>query len=163
MKKIINELHLYGLLIGILCLAGCSEEVKPTPLTYSQLLTGTTSKTWRFSGFQIVEAGQVTGSFDASQWTDECEIDDLYVFYADKDRKYEIQEGPSKCRPDNPEILFTDTWSVVNATSTINFVFRSFPTGSFMLRSITDRTMTVEYYVKEYNFGYRFIFASQRN
>lgn len=142
--------------------AGCSEKEEPTPLTYSQLLSGTTSKTWRFSGFEIIEADQVPANFDPSQVVPACAEDDLYVFYADKDRKFEIQEGATKCNSDNPDVLFTDTWSIVNATASINFVFRIFPIGSFTLKSITERTLIVEYYVKEYNFSYRFIFTSQR-
>jgi hypothetical protein len=163
MKKQIASIYIIGLLAIFVSFGGCTEEVKPTPYTYSQLLSGTTSKTWRLSGVQIIEEGQQPVSFDLREIFPECINDDLYVFHADKDRTFEILEGSTKCRPNNPDVVFTDTWSIVNATATINFVFRGFPSGTFTLKSITENTFTVEYYIEQDNFSYRFIFTSQRN
>src|SRR5688572_8869964 len=106
MKKILAYIHIIGLLGVILSFSGCSEEVKPNPYTYSQLLTGTTSKSWRLTGIQLIEEGQQPYSFNIPN---NCVYDDLYVIYADKDRKFEIKEGASKCDPNDLDVFYTDT------------------------------------------------------
>ncbi|MDO1448550.1 hypothetical protein Q0590_19895 [Rhodocytophaga aerolata] len=160
MKKILPYIYIFGLLAGMLGLGGCTEEVKPTPYTYSQLLTGTTSKSWRLTGIQLIEEGKQPFSFNIPN---DCVYDDLYVFHADKDRTFEIKEGASKCDSNDPDVFFTDTWSIVNATSTINFLLPLLPSGTYTLKNLTENSFTMEYYFEEDNYSYRFIFTSQRN
>jgi hypothetical protein len=162
MKKI-HPIFQLILFTGLLAIAGgCSETVEPKPLTYSQLLSGTTSKTWRLTGIQLIEENAPPVSFDLRSILDECESDDLYVFYADKDRKFEIQEGATKCAPEDPDLLLEDTWSIVNATATINFFFPVLGADAYTLKSLTENTFTIEYYIPDLNFSYRFIFTAQR-
>lgn len=160
MKNILAYIHIIGLLATMLSFGSCSEEVKPNPYTYSQLLTGTTSKSWRLTGIQLIEEGKQPYSFNIQT---NCVYDDLYVFYADKDRTFEIKEGASKCDPNDPDIFYTDTWSIVNATSTINFLLPLLPSGTYTLKNLTENSFTMEYYFVEDKYSYRFIFTSQRN
>ena len=158
--KQIRNIFLVVLLTGVLAgIGGCSEKEEPKPYTYSQLLTGTTSKSWRISGIQLIEANAQPVSFNLPN---NCVYDDIYIFYADKDRKFEIQEGASKCSPEDPDILVEDTWSIINATSTINFFFPVLGADSYTLKSLTETTLTIEYYFPDLNFSYRFIFTAQR-
>jgi hypothetical protein len=147
-----------------LLLAGCSEEIEPKPLTYTQLLSGTTSKTWKLTGWQIVESGKDPQNFNINDPSDPdvCLYDDLYVFYADEGRTFELQQGADKCI-EGPDTYFTDTWSLVNATATLNFGIPFFGVGPYTIRRLTEKSMSVEYYFKEYNFSYRFIFTSQND
>lgn len=159
MKKLQNIIQVI-MLVGLLCsIGGCTEEVEPKPQTYSQLLTGTSSKSWRLTGIQLIEANAQPVSYNLQN---NCVYDDVYVFYADRDRKYEIQEGASKCAPEDPDIYVEDTWSIVNATGTINFYFPVLGADSYTLKSLTENTLTIEYYVTDLNFSYRFIFTAQK-
>jgi hypothetical protein len=160
MKKKTAYIQIIGLLAIMMGFGGCTEEVKPKPYTYSQLLTGTTSKAWRLTGIQLIEEGQQPFSFNIPN---NCVYDDLYVFHADKDRTFEIHEGASKCDPGDPDVFFTDTWSIVNATSTINFLLPLLPSGTYTLKSLTENSFTMEYYFEQDKYSYRFIFTSQRN
>ena len=163
MKKIINLLQLISCVALMPVLTSCSEEVEPTPATYTQLLTGTTSKAWRLTEIQLYENGQQSYSEPAPN---DCVFDDLFVFYAGEGKKFEVNEGASKCDPNDPDIFVEDTWSLVNASATITFVFPPFGGDSqipFILKRLTERSMTVEYYFTEDNTSYRFTFAAQRD
>lgn len=159
MKKlriIIQAILLMGLFFSM---GACTEEVEPKPQTYSQLLTGTTSKSWRLTSIQLIEANAQPVSYNLPN---NCIYDDIYIFYADKDRKYEVQEGASKCSPEDPDTYIEDTWSIVSATATINFYFPILGADSYTLKSLTEDTLTIEYYATDLNFSYRFIFTAQK-
>lgn len=147
-------------LIWLTGLSGCSEEVEPKPATYAQLLTGRESKAWRLTGIQLIEGEGAPVSFNIPS---DCVYDDLYVFYANADNAYEIQEGASKCNPDDPDVFFEGDWALVNATATLSFVFPILfaQTVPYTIISLTATTLTVEYYFSEDDFRYRFILSAQ--
>jgi hypothetical protein len=145
-------------------LGGCSEKFEPTPLTYSQLLSGTTSKTWKLTGYSIVEPGKQPLTIDVNDPDDPdyCIYDELYTFYADEGRTFEISQGDDKCI-DGPDIYYTGSWSIVNANATINFGTPIFGIGGYTIKRLNDRSMTVELFVNQYNFAYRLVFTAQRD
>ncbi len=147
------------LLVGLLVSGGCSEKIEPQPLTYTQLLTGKESKTWKLSSFQVIDQGQI---FTAG--IQNCYEDDVYVFYANE-KKYEVQEGASKCNPPDPDSYVESTWDLVNATATVSFPL-PFLSGSdsipFTIKQLTETSLTVEYFFQDINASYRFIFTAQK-
>jgi hypothetical protein len=152
----------YSLIVGLFYLfAGCTEDIKPKPATYSQLLTGKEKKAWRFTSIIIVDEGEASSSINAQQVYNPCISDDLYVFYADADRTFEAQEGATKCNASDPDVYVTHTWSIVNASATINFYFPIFGAQTYTIKRLTDKSMTLEYYFKPENLSYRFTFTAQ--
>lgn len=139
-------------------LGGCSEKIEPKPITYSQLLTGTEKKTWRFVSAQIFDEGQSSGVILGDQLgIDPCITDDLCTFYANAERKFEASEGATKCNASDPDVYVTDTWSLVNANATIDFylpiVNAKVP---WTIKNLTDRVLTIEYYFPDLDASYRF-------
>lgn len=149
------------------CITSCTEEVKPSRITYSRLLTGETSKTWRMVGFNIIEKENEKNSLSLSI-DNYCEDsvdynDNYYTFYADAERTLEISEGPEKCSNyPHEDYFFQDTWSIENATATITFPFLPL-FGEFSvpytLVDLTERRMIIQFYNREVNdrYIYRFI------
>ena len=150
-----------GLLLGA---AGCSEEVKPTPVTYSQLLTGTESKSWRLTNIRIIDAGEDSGPINVQRDFNPCVADDLYTFYANDTKTFEVREGASKCDAADPDVYVENNWSLVNATATLSFVMPLLTTEfalPFTVKNLTENTLTVEYYFEDLDLSYRFVFATQ--
>ncbi|WP_460983681.1 hypothetical protein [Spirosoma fluminis] len=151
------RLLLVPVLLGWL-LGGCSERIEPKPVTYSQLLTGTTKKSWRLVSYQILDEGKGTGAIPFQQT---CQTDDLYTFYADEQHTFEIGEGASKCTADANDIYVTDTWTLVNANASLEF-YLDILGGKFpwTIKTLTDRSLTIEYYFPDIDASYRFTFNS---
>lgn len=145
---------LFGGLFG-----GCSEKIEPKPVTYSQLLTGTEKKTWKLVSLQIFDDGQGSGVIPAQNGLNPCVADDLYTFYANDERKFELNEGASKCRAANPDLLLTDTWTLINADASLEFPLRALG-GKFpwTIKNLTATVLTIEYYFPDINASYRFTF-----
>lgn len=159
--------RLLTLAIGLLLitLGGCSESLDPKPLTYSQLLTGTEKKAWSLVSFEVIDEGDASGPIPASNlFNNNCEADDQYVFYANGERKFEYTNGPTKCTTSEPDVLLTDTWTLVNANATLEFAFPLLGgVVPFTLKSLTSTSMTVEIYLDNFqgiDASYRFVFSS---
>lgn len=150
-------------LFGLLTLVGCAEINEPKPLTYTQLLTGTEKKTWTLTSFEVIDEKVPSGPIPAQQLFDNaCEADDQFVFYANAERKYEYTNGPLKCASGEPDILLTDTWSFVNATATLEFALPVLTTQKlpYIVKNLTNTSMTLEIYLDDLDASYRFVFAS---
>jgi len=150
---------------ALLAFSGCSEEIEPKPLTYTQLLTGATSKAWRLNTIRIIDDGEDSGNISARQALGGCVADDRYVFYANDLKTFEVQEGPSKCSPSDPDVFVEDAWSLVNATATLTFVMPILTTETalpFVIKSLTNNTLTIEYYFGNVNLSYRFTFTAEQ-
>ncbi|WP_373514947.1 hypothetical protein [Persicitalea sp.] len=160
--------RLLTIILGLLTvgLAGCSEIKEPTPLTYTQLLTGKEKKTWSLTSFEVIDDGEESGPVPASQlFSNACEADDQFVFYANAERKYEYINGPTKCASSEPDVLLEDTWTFVNATATLEFAFPLLSSGKlpYIVKSLTENSMTLEIYLDELDnvdASYRFVFTS---
>jgi hypothetical protein len=105
---------------GLLC--NCKEEVEPTPYTYSQLVSGTSFKIWKATHWQLKEEGKA----DLNSGFPDCVEDDLYHFYADENRTFEVYDEREKCDPEDPDKLVTSTWVVINARATMEFIIPFF-------------------------------------
>lgn len=141
-------------------LGGCSETVAPTPVTYSQLLTGTEKKTWRMVSLQVVDDGTASPVTPVAQLNaDPCITDDLVTFYANAERKFEASEGASKCSAGDPDVYVTDTWALVNANATLEF-YLPLLNGKYLwiIKNLTSNVLTIEYYFDDINASYRFTF-----
>ncbi|AQG82680.1 hypothetical protein [Spirosoma montaniterrae] len=156
------------ILLPVLCgvlFGGCSERLEPKPLTYTQLLTGTTKKSWRVVSVIINDNGQSSGVIPIQQaGIPACFADDLYTFYANDERRLEISEGATKCSPNDPDIYVTDSWILVNANASLEFVLpilAGFPIP-FTIKNLTGDVLTVEYYFGDVNASYRFTFNAVR-
>jgi len=158
MRQLIRLLLIPGA-IGWL-LGGCSEKIEPKPTTYSQLLTGTTKKTWRMVSFQILDDGDASPVTPISQsGIDRCIYDDYVTFYADAEQKMEASEGPTKCKSTDSDIFWTNSWYLVNATSSLTVYIPALE-GAYVttLKTLTANSFTVELYFQDINASYRFTF-----
>ena len=98
----------------------CSEDPQVTPATYSLLLTGEQSKTWIQVAQTYTLADERFGDpeIDLFEGSPPCAKDDLYRFIRET-KSLEITEGASKCDPDDPDLIATTNWDIVNATTSI--------------------------------------------
>jgi hypothetical protein len=95
---------------------------------------------------------------------DPCIADDLYTFYANDTKTFEVREGASKCNAADPDVYVENNWSIVNATATVSFVMPLLTTQialPFTIKTLTENTMTVEFYFENLDLSYRFIFTAQ--
>jgi Prokaryotic membrane lipoprotein lipid attachment site len=146
-------------IFALLLLAGCSEDIKPTPYTYSQIFSGKNQKTWKYKSIILWEEGKADTNFTLNP----CISDDLYVFYANVEKKYEVTNGTSKCTSDEPEIVLTDTWSFINGGATLNIIvpFLSDLSLPYIVREISDGDMLLEIFINQENTqSYRIAFES---
>jgi hypothetical protein len=154
----------FSLLIFLIIVSSCSETLEPKPQTYSQLLSGTESKTWRLTIIELIEGDSPPYVFSLPP----CIADDLYVFYAGDSKFYQVLEGPTKCDPEDEDVFLEDSWALVNANATLNFVFPLLANVRlpFIIKKLTETNLVVEIYFDEDDEGnsssYRMTFISQR-
>jgi hypothetical protein len=154
---------IFGIVIFLMVISSCSEKLEPKPQTYSQLLTGSTSKTWKLTAIELIEGDSPPYAFSLPA----CISDDLYVFYAGEGNFYQVLEGPTKCDPEDEDIYLEDTWSLVNATATLNFIFPLLASIRlpFIIKKLTETNLIIEIYFDEDDEGnsssYRMQFISQ--
>ncbi|WP_234733045.1 hypothetical protein [Tellurirhabdus bombi] len=160
MKKLLRLSWLILLVAGLF--TGCSEKIEPTPATYSQLLTGTEKKAWSLVSYQVIDNGVASGVIPARQLFDyACESDDQYVFYANAEHKFEYTNGASKCDPSEPDVIFEDSWALVNSNAYLEFVLPVLGGKvPWTIKNLTPTVLTVEYYFGDINASYRFTFNS---
>jgi hypothetical protein len=147
------------LLISVLALLGCSEEIVPEAFTYSQIISGKESKVWEFRELKSWIENRSETNFSLPP----CINDDLYVFYADAEKKYEVLNGSSKCASDEPDVVVSDIWSFTNAGATLNIIipFLSDGTLPFIVREINQSTMVLEIFRDQENTAsYRITFEA---
>ncbi|WP_080236512.1 hypothetical protein [Spirosoma rigui] len=159
MQNLLRFLFISILFAGLF--SGCTEKIEPRPVTYSQLLTGTEKKTWKMVSLQIFDEGQGSGVIPLQNAVNPCAADDLYTFYANEERKFELNEGSLKCAATNPDLLLTDSWTLVNANASLEFPLRilggTFP---WTIKNLTASVLTIEYYFSDIDASYRFTFNS---
>jgi hypothetical protein len=137
----------------------CSEEVAPTPYTYSQIFSGKNSKTWVFKSIVLWREGKSEIAYTLPS----CMRDDRYIFYANNEKLYEVTNGPTKCSPDEPEVIYSDSWSFINAgaTLTIAIPFLADQSLPFTVREISSKNMLLEIFINfELTESYRIGFES---
>lgn len=108
------------IVVSLVCLAACSEELDVNPPTFTKLISGTESKTWRVD--EVIVKRDGIEDRDYMQVWSLCEKDDRYTFYANAEKKFEISNGPRLCE-DEPQIYVDYTWSFVNAGAILTIPF----------------------------------------
>ncbi len=155
-------------ILPVLCLwlfGGCSERIEPKPLTYTQLLTGTSKKSWRLVSIIEIDEGRSSGVNTPAQYgIPPCFADDLYTFYANDERRFEIGEGATKCNPADPDIFYTGNWSFVNANASLEFLFPVFAgvPVPYIVKTLTDNVLTIEFYGTDVDLSFRYTFNAVR-
>jgi hypothetical protein len=133
--------------LSFMIILSCSEEQQPQPLEYYKIITGKTKKTWKMSTIQWTGEGKD----DINYSLNSCLRDDLYVFYANTERLYEVTNGASKCASDEPDTIISDEWSFVNATATLTIIFPLLSDNSlpFYVEKVTAKEMVLQIYVDD--------------
>lgn len=123
------------LLIGLMI--SCREDHEIKPATYSMLLTGEESKSWKQASFTFIFNDEEVGDYDANliYGIQECEQDDIYTFIREG-KQLEVYDGDTKCDPDDDDLLFRTRWDVVNANPSLYL-----GGGEFILTQLTDDSL----------------------
>jgi hypothetical protein len=134
----------------ILLLAfSCSEDPEVSLPTSYKLITGNTKKSWKITTLEWTGDGKkgVTYSLPG------CLKDDLYIFYNNSSRLYEVTNGSLKCDPTDQDKIVSDEWSFVNATATLNIIQPLFSDSSlpFYVKKLTAKEMVLEIYTDQDN------------
>ncbi|MBL0745264.1 hypothetical protein [Chryseolinea lacunae] len=150
----------------LLLASACNEELKPKPYTYTQVFTGESSRSWKLTRLTIKEDGKGDVNFneaDLRQALGACAADDLYTFHADPQKTFEVLEGATTCKPGDPQVYLTDTWSFSNANATLSFVFPVLADVRlpYFVRNVDDSQMEIEIFLDENNTSsYRMVFKA---
>ncbi len=95
------------LLIIIFIASSCKKDISRTEL----LTTGS----WKLIALEASLFGMTTDSYAEME---ECEKDNLFTFKSDN--TLEIDEGPTKCDPDDPQIRKVGPWTLFDNDNKIN-------------------------------------------
>ncbi|MEI9919877.1 MAG: hypothetical protein WDO14_13920 [Bacteroidota bacterium] len=153
------KLTKYITIAALFLLLACSEPLKVEPLTYTQIFSGKTKKTWTIRNVQQVTNGKGTQTFSM----DPCITDDQYVFSNDFGRTYQVLDGTIKCNTDDPNVIVDSDWSFVNATATLTIIMPLLSDSPlpFIVKDIDDTKMTLDIYIDDdATTAYRFNFKS---
>lgn len=104
----------------IFLLYACKEDHEVKPATYSLLLTGEVSKSWKQSSFTFIFDDEEVEDFDANQiyGVPGCALDDIYTFIREG-KQLEVYNGAQKCDPQEDDLLFRTRWDIVNANASL--------------------------------------------
>ena len=106
-------------LIYTFIICGCSETAEPKPYTYSRIFTGNKSKTWKLDRLVFREKDKQDENLGLSS----CEKDDLYTFYANDERLFEVSNGSIACSDDDgADLLVSYTWQFNQANASLSMV-----------------------------------------
>ncbi len=128
----------YWILSIIFFVFACKEEHEVKPATYSLLLTGEESKSWRQSSFTFIFEDPEVDDIDANliYGIPDCALDDIYTFIREG-KQLEVYEGADKCDPEGDDLLFRTRWDIVNANASL-FIGGGDP---FVLSKLTDDSL----------------------
>jgi len=136
----------------------CSEEVKPTPYTYTQIFTGKNSKTWQIKYFEQTANGKVTGRFNVP-----CTTDDKYIFHASSEHLFETDSGSKKCLDPSEDDTISSVWTFNNSTATLTMIIPPLSTNAlpYIVREADSSSIVLEIFFDEAGTGsYRIHFDS---
>lgn len=109
MRIDILKICLISLSLSIL-LSGCKDELVPEPATYSQLLTGDESKSWRrISRDLVIEIGGETDTISFNRGIPPCQNDDVFIFYREG-QVFELGEGNTRCDEEDESVIVSGRW-----------------------------------------------------
>lgn len=147
MERIIN---LFSIGIILVLILSCSEELVPTPYTYTKVFTGEKSKIWKIKFLEETLDGKVVDRFSLS-----CAADDKYTFYSKSEHTLEVLTGTQKCDSTEPALI-KDVWTFTNASATLTMILPFFSvsfTTPLIVRTADDDEMVLEIFLDEENKG----------
>jgi hypothetical protein len=133
------------ILIGLTLLVfACTEEVKVTPLTYPEVFTGKTQRSWVIRSFQITREGKGTLTYGLR----DCELDDVYTFYNNPERGYRVTSSV-QCTSDEASLLVDGSWGFSNATASLTIAIPLLSSNPlpFIVKEADETKMTLDIYV----------------
>jgi hypothetical protein len=143
----------------ILCtavLSACTEEPEPVPYNYTHIFTGDEKKAWTLRSFAYRETGNAPMplSFPA------CVEDDIYIFFANEERRFEVRDGEDKCSPTDPDLVLEWVWEFSNTGATMTIPFPPLTNGvlPFTVMEAEEDRMTLEFYLdndRSFRMGFR--------
>jgi hypothetical protein len=144
-------------IISLALLAACTEQPEVTPYEYPRIFTGDEKKGWSIRSYQYTEEGSATQTGQLA----ECIEDDLYIFYANTERKMEIREGNTTCSEGDPDLIAEGTWSFSNTGATMTIPFPLLVDGvlPFIVREVDDDELVLEIFFNDNKSSYRFNFV----
>jgi hypothetical protein len=145
-----NRFLIFSFCAVVAIVTSCSEDIKPTPFTFSKNFTGKSDKTWSLDKFVQRE----TGKKDQTVALDACESDDLYKFYANDEKLFEVYNGNKKCATDEDDLLVTYQWSYASANANLTMVAPHIFGNlliPFIVRKVDSDEMQLEIFVNEKN------------
>jgi hypothetical protein len=147
------KIRVYLFLFGTLsmCTLSCSEEIVPSPYSYTKVFTGENSKTWKIKFLEITLNGKIINRFSVS-----CTTDDRYVFYSSIEHKFVVMSGINKCNGVSEPNTISDTWTFTNSSATLTMILLlpGFPFDSslpFIVRDADSDEMELEIFVNDDN------------
>jgi len=146
--KSINH-FLFGILL--ILLISCSEEIVPTPYTYTKVFTGENSKTWKIKFLEETLNGKILGRFSVG-----CAVDDRYVFYANSERTFQALTGTQKCSGTSEPNTIEDTWTFTNTSATLTMVLPFFSPDfaiPLIVKEVDEDDMELEIFFNDDNSG----------
>ena|SRR5688572_31209140 len=136
--------------------AACTEQPEVIPYEYTKAFTGETKKGWSIRSFTYTEEGKA----NQTGLLNDCEADDIYIFYANAEKTMEVLNGATKCEPEDPDVLASGSWSFVNANATLTLPFPLIADFAlpFIVRDVEEDRMTIEIFFADGKSSYRFNF-----
>jgi hypothetical protein len=136
----------------------CSEHPEPVPYDFTKKFTGDVKRGWTIRSYQYLEEGKGT----QTGRLDDCLADDLYIFFANEERRMEMRDSHQKCNADDPDLITEGTWGFSNSGATLTMPFPLLSNGPvpFILREMEADHMTLEIFFNDDKSSYRFNFRS---
>jgi hypothetical protein len=139
----------YLLFLVTFLFVGCTESVDPKPYTFSQIITGKTSKTWRVDRLIFRQQGKEDENLGLST----CEKDDLYKFYANEEKLFEVDNGNVACSSEEGDgLLVSYVWEFNQAKSSLTMVaphIFGYFIIPFIIKDVSARSMELEVFLDE--------------
>jgi hypothetical protein len=139
----------YILILFALSTLSCTESVEPKPYTFSQIFTGKTSKTWRVDRLIFRQQGKADENLGLST----CEKDDLYTFYANEEKLFEVDNGNFACSSEEGDgLLVSYVWEFNQAKASLTMVaphIFGYFVIPFIVKDVSARDMELEIFLDE--------------
>lgn len=130
--------------IGIITTA-CKkdEEKKEEPPTKTEMLTG---NNWVRTRIEIEPAidfdGNGTQENNLTPYFAPCDLDDFMNLKTDKTYIYE--EGPSKCDPNDPQVIETGTWTLNSDNTRLVLTAGNGGTTDYIIKALSNSSLVTD-------------------
>lgn len=139
MKRKYLKSFAYSLMAISLITVSCKKDDKKNEPTKTELLTGNNWVTTRIEIEPAIDFdGDGTQENNLTPYFDPCDLDDFLNLKTDK--TYIIEEGASKCDPNDPQVVETGTWTL--SSNNTRLVLSSGGSSSdYLLKTLTANKM----------------------